>query len=171
MLEDQEAAFSGVFNFSHVAMSFWALPLAFPNLQLTDIFTPDGARVIQQVMTGKCIHSLADTLNYTYGADYKTLLRSPANNALAWAKALIAASVPAVKPVAPVIIYFGSGDVTVPPVMGELYRAQMCKLGANVARVQLPGDQTHYTTPPVAEPLYAAWVEDRFAGKPAPAGC
>ena len=58
-----------------------------------------------------------------------------------------------------------------PPVMGELYRAQMCKLGGNVARVELAGEQTHYTTPPVAEPLYVPWVKDRFAGKPAPDGC
>jgi hypothetical protein len=47
----------------------------------------------------------------------------------------------------------------------------MCAMGANVARVQLPGSQTHYTTPPVAEPLYVPWVEDRFAGKPAQDGC
>ncbi len=171
MLQDQEAAFSGVFNFAHVAMTFWALPAAFPGLQLTDIFTPDGAQVIDKVMTGKCIHALADTLNYNYGSAYKSLLRPNAVNALAWSKALIAGSVAPVKPVAPVIIYWGVDDTTVPPVMGALYRTQMCKLGANVARQQLPGNQTHYTTPPVAEPLYTAWVEDRFAGKPAPNGC
>jgi hypothetical protein len=55
--------------------------------------------------------------------------------------------------------------------MGKLYQEQMCKLGANVARTQLQGEQTHYTTPPVAEPLFATWVEDRFAGKQAPNGC
>jgi hypothetical protein len=92
-------------------------------------------------------------------------------NALAWVKALIVSSVPPVKPVAPVIIYWGTDDTTVPPIMGKLYRAQMCKAGGNVARVQLEGNQTHYTTPPVAEPLYAAWIEARFAGKPAQNGC
>jgi pimeloyl-ACP methyl ester carboxylesterase len=172
MLDDQEAAFSSsVFNFAHVAMSFWALPAAFPNLQLTDIFTPDGARVLNRVMTGKCVHALADTLSYNYGATYKSLLRPKPDNALAWAKALVAASVLPVRPVAPVIIYWGSNDTTVPPVMGELYRAQMCKIGGNVARVRLAGNQTHYTTPPVSEPLYTTWVEDRFAGKPAENGC
>ena len=171
MLESQEQAFSGVFNFAHVAMTFWAMPAAFPGLRLTDIFTPDGAQVVGKVMTGKCVHALADTLSYNYGSAYTSLLRPQAVNALAWAKALVAASVPPVKPVAPVIIYFGSGDITVPPVMGELYRAQMCKIGGNVARLQLAGNQTHYTTPPVAEPLYTAWIEDRFAGKPAVNGC
>jgi hypothetical protein len=172
MLDAQEATFGGsVFNFAHAAMTFWAMPAAFSNLQLTDVFTPEGARVLDDVMTGKCIHSLADTLNYYYGSTYQSLLRPHAQNALAWANALVAGSVPAVKPVAPVIVYFGSDDTTVPPVMGDLYRTQMCKLGANVARVQLAGNQTHYTTPPVAEPLYTTWIEDRFAGKPAPNGC
>jgi pimeloyl-ACP methyl ester carboxylesterase len=172
MLAAQEAAFTGgVFNFAHVAMTYWALPAGVAGLQLTDIFTPEGAQVLDKVMTGKCVHALADTLNYYYGSTYPTLLRTKPANALAWAKALVAESVPPVKPIAPVIIYFGSDDTTVPPVMGQLYRAQMCKLGGNVARVQLPGKQTHYTTPPVAEPLYTAWVEERFAGKPAPSGC
>jgi pimeloyl-ACP methyl ester carboxylesterase len=171
MLDAQEAAFSGVFNFSHVAMTFWAMPMAFANLKLTDVFTPEGATVINKVMTGKCVHALADTLNYNYGASYKSLLRPQAVNALAWAKALVAASVPPVKPVAPVIIYYGKDDITVPPIMGELYRAQMCKLGGNIARVQLEGNITHYTTPPASEPLYTVWVEDRFAGKPAANGC
>ncbi len=171
MIDQLESSFSGAFNFSHVAMTFWAMPAAFSNLQLTDIFTPEGAQVMNRVMTGKCIHALADTLNYTYGASYKSLLRPQAQNALAWAKALVAGSVPPVKPIAPVIVYYGKDDTTVPPVMGELYQAQMCKIGGNVARVQLEGNQTHYTTPPVAEPLFTAWIEGRFAGKPAENGC
>lgn len=55
--------------------------------------------------------------------------------------------------------------------MGKLYQEQMCKLGANVGRTQLQGEQTHYTTPPVSEPLFVPWVEDRFAGKQVPNGC
>ncbi len=171
-LTGMESMFSNsVFNWSHLAMNLWALPTAFSNLQLTDVFTPDGARAVNRIMTGKCIHALADTLNYNYGSTYKALMQPKATHALAWVKALVASSVPAVRPVAPVIIYYGRDDVTVPPVMGQLYRDQMCKIGGNVARVELAGAQTHYTTPPVSEPLYAPWVEERFAGKPAPNGC
>lgn len=171
-LEGMESMFSdNVFNWSHLAMNFWALPTAFSNLRLTDVFTPDGAQAMDRIMTGKCIHALADTLNYNYGSSYKSLMQPEAAHALEWVRALVASSVPAVKPVAPVIIYYGRDDVTVPPVMGELYRNQMCKIGGNVARVELAGPQTHYTTPPVSEPLYAPWIEDRFAGKAAPNGC
>ena len=55
--------------------------------------------------------------------------------------------------------------------MGQLYREQMCKMGGNVTRVQLPGAQTHFTTPGVAEPLYTAWMIDRLQGRPVADGC
>jgi hypothetical protein len=55
--------------------------------------------------------------------------------------------------------------------MGKLYQAQMCKLGGNVTRVQLPGEQSHFTTPRSAAPLYQAWMKDRLAGVPAADGC
>ena len=68
-------------------------------------------------------------------------------------KGLIEGSVAPEAPVAPVIIYFGDKDTTKDPTMGKLYQQQKCAMGANVTRVQLPGEQNHFTTPPVAEPL------------------
>ena len=77
-----------------------------------------------------------------------------------------------VKPVAPVMIYFGDHDTTLPPSQGEMYRKKMCAIaGANVGRMQLPGDQNHFSTPGVSEQFYLPWIADRFAGKPAPDGC
>ncbi len=58
-----------------------------------------------------------------------------------------------------------------PPLMGKLYRKQMCALGGNVARVQLAGEQTHFSTPGAAEPLYKPWISERFEGKPIANGC
>ena len=162
---------ANVFQFAHMAMTFWAIPAAFPDLNLEDVFTEEGAQVVDEVVANKCVHPAADTFTALYGDNFGSLLQPEASNAVGWAQALLKGSVPPLRPVAPVIIYWGNKDVTVPPVMGELYRAQMCKLGGNVARVELAGEQTHYTTPPVAEPLYVPWVKDRFAGKPAPDGC
>jgi pimeloyl-ACP methyl ester carboxylesterase len=138
---------------------------------LTDVFTDEGAAVVDEIMRKKCMHVAADTLNYTYGADFKSLLRPVPRNALAWAQAFIDGSVAAVKPVAPVVIYWGAKDTVVPPVMGKLYREQMCALGGNVARVALAGEQTHFSTPGAAEPLYKPWISDRFNGKPIANGC
>lgn len=75
------------------------------------------------------------------------------------------------KPVAPVLILYGNQDTTLPPVMGEYYRKQVCAIGGNVARVQLPGNQNHFTTPTVSIPFYLPWIKDRLSGKPAIDGC
>ncbi len=165
-------SFSGsVFDFAHLAMNLWANAVTFPNLKLTDVFTDEGAKAVDAIMRGKCMHAAADTINFNYGDTFKTLLKEKPSNSAAWFKAMIDGSVAPVKPVAPVMIYWGTKDTTVPPVMGKLYREQMCALGGNVARVQLAGEQNHFTTPGASEPLYLPWVKDRFDGKPAANGC
>jgi pimeloyl-ACP methyl ester carboxylesterase len=160
-----------VFNFSHFAMTMWGTQAAYPNLKLTDLFTDQGAKVIDQVLSNKCMHVVADTLNFTFGAQFKTLLRDKPSNSIAWAKALIDGSVPSVKPIAPVVIYWGTKDTAVPPIMHELYQKQMCALGGNIERIQLPGEQTHFSTPGVSASMYLQWVKDRVAGKPLANGC
>lgn len=90
---------------------------------------------------------------------------------MAWVNALIEGSVKPEARVAPVIIYYGTKDTVMPPIMGAIYQKQMCGLGANVTRVQLAGEQNQFTTPPLAQPLYMPWVDDRFAGKPLENGC
>lgn len=160
-----------VFNFTHYAMAMWAMPSVFPDLKFTDLFTADGASMLNEIISKKCIHAAGDTVTFAMGADYKSVLKSQPDNATAWVKALVKSSVDPVAPVAPVVVYFGTKDVTVNPVMGALYQKQMCGMGANVTRVQLPGEQDHYTTPPTALPMFVPWLEDRFAGKPAADGC
>jgi hypothetical protein len=69
------------------------------------------------------------------------------------------------------VIYWGNKDTTNPPIMGKLYQEQMCQMGGNVNRIQLPGDQSHFTTPGASAPLYRAWIKERLAGKPASNNC
>jgi pimeloyl-ACP methyl ester carboxylesterase len=165
------AFYGNVFDFTHLAMSLWASAATFPNLKLNDVFTDEGAKAIDTIMRGKCVHAAADTISFAYGDTFKALLKEKPSNGAAWVKAMIDGSVPPVKPVAPVIIYWGTKDTTVAPVMGKLYRKQMCALGGNVARVRLEGEQNHFTTPRTSEPLYLPWVKDRFDGKPTADGC
>lgn len=173
LLESLTKSFSdNVFNFTHLAQNLWATQAAFPEkLKLTDVLTDEGAKIVDEVMLNKCIHVAADTLNYTIGDKFGSLMKTTPTNTKAWADAMLAGSVPNAKPVAPVIVYWGTKDTVVPPVMGELYREQMCKMGGNVARVQLTGEQDHFSTPAAAEPLYLPWIADRFAGAPAADGC
>jgi hypothetical protein len=172
MMQGLATSFSdSVFNFTHFAMTIWAMPAAYPDLKLTDVFTADSVPNLEAIFSQKCMHAAADTVNFAFGDSYKTLVNPQPTNALAWVKALVAGSVAPAKPVAPMIIYWGTKDTTVDPVMGKLYREQMCGLGGDVMRVQLDGEQSHFTTPIVATPLFLPWIEDRFAGVAAPDGC
>ena len=40
-----------------------------------------------------------------------------------------------------------------------------------MSRHELPGNNTHFTTPASSEPYYVPWIADRFAGKPVANGC
>ena len=173
MVADAAKGFSNsVNNFNHLAMTLWAAQAAYPaKLKLTDVLTDDGAKFVDEIMTNKCVHSASDTLHYVYGDKFTDLLRPEAVHAKDWATTLIDSAGPDVKPVAPVIIFWGDRDTVVPPVMHKLYRERMCKLGGNVARVKLAGELTHFATPAASEPLYLPWIADRLAGKPAPDGC
>ena len=160
-----------VFDFSHMAMSMWGVRASDPRLNLTDIFTNDGAKVLDEVIRNKCMHAVADTLNFNFSNQYKALLKDQITNPLNWTKAMVKGSVNPVKPVAPVVIYWGNKDTTNPPIMGKLYQEQMCQMGGNVNRVQLPGDQSHFTTPGSSAPLYRTWIKERLEGKPALNNC
>jgi pimeloyl-ACP methyl ester carboxylesterase len=166
-----QANVPNIFLFTHYVMGLWGTQAAFPNLKLSDMMTDEGVKVVDKLASNKCVHVLSDTFNFLYGDNYKSLLKTEPSNALAWVKALVDGSVKPVKPVAPVIIYWGTKDVTVPPIMGELYQKQMCAMGANVSRIQLPGEQSHFTTPGVSAPMYLEWVKDRVAGKSLANGC
>lgn len=160
-----------VFNFAHLAMNLWAMPQAFPELKLSDVFTDEGVTALNEVFSKKCMHAGADTISFAYPNTFMSLMKPAPDNAEAWGKAMIEGSVEPKPPVAPVAIYFGDKDTTLPPIMGKLYQAQMCGLGGNVSRTQLPGEQNHFTTPPVSEQFYVPWIDDRFAGKALDNGC
>lgn len=160
-----------IFNFSHAVMGYWGNQAAFPNLQLSDILTDEGVKAINQIMSNKCMHVVPDTLNFNYKSNFMKLVKPNPSNTLAWSEAFVKGSIAQVKPLAPVQVYFGSADTTVPPPMHLAYQEQICKLGGNIGRTQLPGAQDHFTTPSVAAPMYLQWIKDRMAGKPLANAC
>jgi len=171
MNEFTQANVPNVFLFAHFMMGLWGTQAAYPDLKLTDVLTEEGVKVADKLSSNKCVHVMADSIGYAYGDQYKSLIKPQTNNSLAWIKAFVDGSVKPVKPVAPVVIYWGTKDTAVPPIMHELYQKQMCSMGASIERIQLPGEQTHFTTPGVSAPMYLSWVKDRIAGKPVTNGC
>ena len=171
MGELQKSFSADILSFAHFSMALYGAQAAYSNLKLSDLLTDEGVKVIQEVYGNKCVHAAADTIVFSYGKDFARLLKPEPTNTLAWVQAFIKSSVPPVNPVAPVVIYWGTKDTTEPPIQGKLYQIQMCKSGANVMRVQLPGEQTHFTTPGTAGPFFQDWIKDRLAGKPATNNC
>ena len=161
---------NNVFNFTHLAMFYWGLAAAQPGLSLTDVFTPQAASSINAIMRNKCVHELSASFSYSYGDTYKSMLKPVPSNALAWVAATKRMS-PSLNTMAPVVIYWGNNDTVVPPVMHKLYFEAACKQGSVLSRQELPGNNTHFTTPAASEPYYLSWVADRFAGKPVVNGC
>lgn len=152
-------------------MCVWGTQAAYPDqLQLTDVFTDEGT-VLDEILSNKGGHAAADTLNFNYATNFKSLLRPVPTNTVAWVNAFKKSSVAPVNPVAPVIIYYGTKDTAVPIIMGKLYQKQMCAIGGQIERVQLPGEQSHYTTPGIAEPMFVQWIADRLADKPVQNPC
>ena len=153
-IDELTQTFSGnVFEFAHFAMMLWGIQAAYPDkLKYTDVYTEEGAKVLDEIYRTKCIHASSDTINYTLGTSYKTLMRPDRQNELAWAQSFQSVSVPNdVKPVAPVMIYFGNNDTTLPPVQHELYRKFMCTtLVPMSAACSCPA--TRITSPPRASP-------------------
>jgi pimeloyl-ACP methyl ester carboxylesterase len=171
IMQDLQTQFSNnPFNFAHMSMNFWALPSVFPELKLTDLYTTQGVQALDAIFSKKCMHVGADTINFNMGDTYKSTINPQPINARGWVKAMIAASNPAEKPVAPVVVYWGDKDTTVPPVMSQGYQKAKCAIGGNVQSVLLPG-KNHFTNPPAAQPMFTQWIKDRFDGKPVADGC
>jgi len=159
-----------IFDWAHLASMMWGMQTAYPDkLKLTDWFTPEGAKVMDELSNNKCFHVLSDSLTYSYGDNYKTLARQTPVNAKAWIDALIAGGIPNVSPGVPVLVYRGTKDA-VPKPMVDIYEAQMCKLGTNVKHIELDG-ATHFTSPVEAQKTFLPWVKDRFANKPLANAC
>ena len=69
-----------VFDFTHFSMNLWATAGTFPGLELTELFTADGATALDEIFSKKCMHPASDTLNFNFGSSYKSLLNpSPTN--------------------------------------------------------------------------------------------
>lgn len=170
-LKSLNQTFSGnVFNFAHLAMMYWGLAAAQPGLSLDDLLTPKATGEINGIMQRKCMHELSASFGYSYGSSYASMLKDTPSNALAWVKAIKRLS-PSLKPMAPVVIYWGNDDTVVPPVMHKLYAEAACKQGARISRIELPGNNTHFSTPASSQPYYLQWIADRFTGRPVPSAC
>jgi hypothetical protein len=159
-----------IFMWGHLAGMMYGLQAAYPEkLQLTDWFTPEGAAVFDQLSNNKCFHVLSDSLTYSYGENFKSLVKEVPTNTKAWIDAMIVGGIPSNTPAAPVLMFRGTKDA-VPKPMVDIYEAEMCKIGANIKHIELDG-ATHFTSPVEAQKTFLPWINDRFANRTLENGC
>ena len=125
--------------------------------------------MFDQLSNNKCFHVLSDALTYSYGDNYKSLVKSVPINTQAWIEVMIAGGIPNNAPAVPVLVFRGTKDA-VPKAMVDIYEAQMCKMGGNIQHIELDG-ATHFTSPLEAQQTFLPWINDRFANKPLANGC
>ncbi|QXQ04927.1 lipase family protein [Sphingosinicellaceae bacterium] len=85
-----------------------------------------------------------------------------------WAALMEQNSVPAGLTV-PAFVAQGAEDVIVAPAVTRKYVDRLCRAKVSVRYVAMPGN--HVTAGKASAPQAAAWIADRFVGKPAPNDC
>ncbi|ERM02928.1 lipase [Brucella intermedia 229E] len=107
---------SNVFDFTHFAQNMWATQSAFPEkLKLTDIFTEDGAKLVDEVMMNKCIHVASDTLNYAVGDKFSAMLKATPTNTKAWQMPCWQVVFPMPSPSPPLSLFIGAQKIPLFP--------------------------------------------------------
>lgn len=158
-------------SLTHLSMFQWGMVAGTPGLRLSDVITSRDLPTISTLMRNKCVHELGGSCSYTYGSNLVGIFKPRPSNALAWTQAISRDLVASDQPLAPVLITWGNRDTVVPPVMHQVYAKAACSKGAQITRVELSGNNTHFTTPTASESLYLPWIADRFAGKAATNTC
>lgn len=136
----------------------------YPNLPLDAVANAEGQKVIDSA--GQQCYDQTET---TPIDATKVGAVDPTKNA-AWAAALHDNTAGFVKPSAPVLIFHGEADTTVPRALTNLTLADYCKIGATVEVKSYPG-ATHISVIPAALGDITAFFKARLAGQAPATSC
>jgi acetyl esterase/lipase len=116
------------------------------------------------VMRGQILPAMVFSadLSFTWTQDISTV--EP------W-RTFIANNMPGILPAdVPVLLAQGEADATVRPETTAAYMQRLCKAGGKVRGILMPGIDHHFIAHKSADQA-VQWMDDRFAGKPAPNDC
>ena len=149
-----------------LVMALLGLAADYPQLRPADYLTQKALDLAPVVDTG-CVGDIYTA--YQSLAPGETLIANP--NETEPAKSLLATNAPGqtATPV-PVLILQGTDDTTVPTQTTKALANHMCTLGQIVQRVTYTG-KDHATILDAITTDVDHWINDRFAGAPAPTSC
>jgi alpha-beta hydrolase superfamily lysophospholipase len=140
------------------------LHAGYPDLPLDAVANADGQQLLAQVAT-QC---LDQTAALTFDPAALGAVDPSANPD--WAGAIAANTAGSVVPSAPVLIFHGDADTTVPRALTDLTLADYCKVGATVEVKTYPG-ANHTSVIPAALGDIIGFFDARLAGQPAATSC
>ena len=151
-------------------MAWYAMTVAFPDLDLSDVFTPVGVDFFaQSIKAGQCNHHMGDA--YAYAEGYLgPIARADPDHQDAWRRREAQEALGAIAAKIPVAVFQGDQDAAVAPAATEAYVREACSARTVIAYTAYQGVD-HIRLAAKAEPDFLAWIADRFAGKPAPTSC
>lgn len=140
------------------------LRAAYPDLPLASVVNGAGAAVLDQV-GAQCSDA-----TFALGNQATTIAASDPMLDPRWKAAIEANTAGNVKPSAPVLIFHGEADTTVPRSLTDLTLARYCAVGATVQVKSYPG-QDHLGVVFAALGDITAFLAARLAGSPATSSC
>ncbi len=158
------ALFQGAPDQSLLMMVVDGFHAAYPDADLHAILT-DKAISLMPNVTNSC-----DDFKVFNGQSYADLIKSDPAKTPPWSDLIVQNDPGHTRMDSPLLIIHGSNDTTIPAGASQLLFDRLCKLGQVVTRTVYDG-QTHTSVVPTAFPDVKRWIDDRFAGKPAPSNC
>ena len=150
-------------------MALYASALTFPDLQLSDVFTPFGLEFVKESAQCQCSKHMSQSL--TYMQSWKgPVTRSDPQNQEAWMKRTEQMALGNVPAKVPIVIYQGDDDPTIFPAATKAYVKKACASGATISYIHY-ADTDHVRVPARAQGDFLNWIADRFAGKPEQSSC
>jgi pimeloyl-ACP methyl ester carboxylesterase len=151
-------------NFGFLFMAAAGFKAAFPDLDLSTVFTAKGVAAVDQAAQG-CTEILAAVSGKNPG-DY---VRADIGKAPGFADHLLAETPGTIPTTVPIFMYHGDADEIVPVAASLAVLQRMCAAGGfTVERKTYPGG-THVGVIPLALGDIKAWLTGRLAGDPPPA--
>ena len=125
---------------AETAMALYASARTFPELQLSDVFTPSGLSFMTEAARNQCSKHMGQALDYEQ-AQHGPAVRTEPQNEAAWARRTVEMGLGNPPSKVPVAVFQGDDDPTIFPAASEAYVKQACAVGDGRLLRPLPEDR------------------------------
>lgn len=140
----------------------------YPQLHMSDVFTPAAIPLIQHLETAGCLDSVSTALA---GKSVSSVLQSGFATTSTMKQLLQANNPGSVHTDSPMLVLQGTSDTTIPVFLAQTFESTQCPAVHDDLALRLYPGATHGSVLVASATDMVAWIAQRFAGKPVPSGC